>query len=90
MRGRLLVLPRQELVAFFELCLRQGVDRDEAIDAAAELLDASLRPADALPGPVGEALEALDGPLLRAALRLVWATTQRRLRPELLAGGGAP
>ncbi len=90
MGRRLLHLPRAELVDFIELCLRTGVPREDALDAAAELLDAALRPAAVVPGEVGEVLEAVDGPLIRAALRLVWAATQRRLRPELLAAGGAP
>ena len=49
-----------------------GWDRDEALDYVAQMLDEAL-PLDALiPGPVGLALETIDGPVLRAALGLAW------------------
>jgi hypothetical protein len=56
-----------------------GFTRDEAIDLATGVLDAAFDAEALVPGPAGKALERADGPLIRAALALLWTSVAARL-----------
>jgi len=65
-------IPWDEVLETLDALAEAGWDKDAAIDLVAQLLDDAL-PLDAwVPGPAGEALEAIDGPVLRAVLGLLW------------------
>ena len=66
------LVPWDDVLATLDALAEAGWDKDAALDLVAGLLDKAL-PLDALvPGPAGAALEAIDGPVLRAALGLAW------------------
>ncbi len=71
-------LPWGEALQFLATAAEDGLDEDEAIAAAAWLFDASLAFDVAVPGPGGVLLEAVDGPLIRAGLKLAWGVVKRR------------
>lgn len=64
-------LPLREILDLVDVLLDEGVERDDAIDAVVDLLDQLLTWGEWVPGPVGDAIESIDGPVLRAALDLV-------------------
>ena len=65
-------IPWDEVLETLDALAEAGWDKDAAIDLVAQLLDDAL-PLDAwVPGAAGVALEAIDGPVLRAVLGLLW------------------
>jgi len=65
-------IPWDEVLETLDALAEAGWDKDAAIALVAQLLDDAL-PLDAwVPGAAGEALEAIDGPILRAVLGLLW------------------
>ena len=56
-----------------------GFSREQALDLATDVLDAAFDAEALVPGPAGKALERADGPLIRAALALLWTTIAARL-----------
>jgi len=65
-------IPWADVIDTLEALAEAGIERDEAIDMVAAMLDQAI-PFDTLvPGPAGAALEAIDGPVLRAGLRTAW------------------
>jgi len=77
----LATIPWGEVVDIVEAAQEGGMDEDEAIQAAVELLDTLIDLS--ILGPAGTALELVDAAILGAIIRLVWATqgpeaTQRR------------
>jgi hypothetical protein len=65
-------VPWDDVLETLDALVEAGWEKDAALDLVASLLDKAL-PLDALiPGPAGIALEAVDGPLLRAVLGLLW------------------
>lgn len=55
-----------------------GWNKQEAIDHVADLLDAILVFPVLVPGPAGAALEAVDGTIIKAGLRLAWETWEKK------------
>ncbi len=74
---------------FLEQAAAEGFDADDAIESATLILDAAMPLDVAVPGPLGVALEAVDGPLIRAGLTLMWAGIAARV-DELEAGPPPP
>jgi hypothetical protein len=68
----LATLPWDEMVDLIEAAQEGGLDEDEAIQAAVELLDTMVDLS--MLGPAGAALELVDAAILGAMLRLAWAT----------------
>lgn len=66
-------LPISEVIDLVDELLEEGVDRDDALDSVVEFLDRLLAFGVWIPGPAGMAIETIDGPVLRAALDLVFA-----------------
>lgn len=65
--------PIDEVTVLVDELLDDGNDKDEVIDAVVEFLDELLKFGLWLPGPVGVAIETIDGPVLRAAIGLIVA-----------------
>ena len=65
-------IPWGEVVDMVEAAQEGGLDEDEAIEAAVELLDVLVDLS--VIGPAGAALELVDAAILGAIIRLVWAT----------------
>lgn len=82
-------IPWGDVLSTLDAMADAGWERDEALDSVAALLDKMI-PLDALvPAPAGGALEAIDGPVIRAALGLAWqmaadpdARAKRKARRE--------
>ena len=68
----LATIPWDEVVDMVEAAQEGGLDEDDAIQAAVELLDTLVDLS--ILGPAGEALELVDAAVLGAIIRLVWAT----------------
>ena len=72
-------LPWAEARALLVEARDAGFTRDEALDLATDVLDAAFDAEALVPGPAGKALEKADGPLIRAALGLLWTSVAARL-----------
>ena len=66
-------LPWDEILETLDTLAEAGWDKDAAIELVAQLLDDALPLDTWVPGPAGAALEAIDGPVLRAVLGLLWS-----------------
>lgn len=66
-------LPVGDILELVDELVEDGADREEAIDAVVDFLDELLDLGALVPGPAGDALETVDGPLIRAALGLAIA-----------------
>jgi hypothetical protein len=66
-------LPWDEILETLDALAEAGWDKDAAIELVAQLLDDALPMDTWVPGPAGAALEAIDGPVLRAVLGLLWS-----------------
>ena len=72
------LVPWDEVLETLDALAEAGWEKDAALDLVASLLDKAL-PLDALvPGPAGIALEAIDGPVLRAVLGLLWSLATKQ------------
>lgn len=80
--GLLKSLPVPEIVDLVDDLLCEGASEEEAIDAVAAFLDQLIDAGLWLPGPVGQAIEAIDGPLLRAVITLIVALSSDPDRRE--------
>ena len=66
------LVPWDDVLGTLDALAEAGWEKEAALDLVAGLIDKAL-PLDTLvPGPTGAALEAIDGPVLRAALGLLW------------------
>jgi hypothetical protein len=71
-------VPWDTVLETLDALAEAGFDKDAALDFVAGLLDKAL-PLDTLvAGAAGSALEAIDGPVLRAALGLLWTLATNR------------
>ena len=71
-------VPWDDVLETLDALAEAGWEKDAALDLVANLLDKAL-PLDALiPGPAGIALEAIDGPVLRAVLGLLWSLATKQ------------
>ena len=71
-------VPWDDVLETLDALAEAGWEKDAALDLVAGLLDKAL-PLDVfVPGPAGAALEAIDGPVLRAALGLIWTLAANR------------
>ena len=66
-------IPWNEVLSTLDALAEAGWDKDAAVDLVAGLLDEALPLDTWVPGPAGQALEAIDGPVLRATLGLLWS-----------------
>ena len=66
-------IPWNEVLETLDALAEAGWEKDAALDLVAKLLDDALPLDDLVPGPGGKALEAIDGPVLRAALGMLWS-----------------
>jgi hypothetical protein len=66
-------IPWNEVLETLDALAEAGWDKDAAIELVAQLLDDALPLDTWVPGPAGEALEAIDGPVLRSVLGLLWS-----------------
>ena len=71
-------IPWDEVLATLDALAEAGWDKDAAVELIAELLDEALPLDELVPGPGGEALEAIDGPVLRATLGLLWSLAEKK------------
>ena len=71
-------IPWDEVLETLDALAEAGWDKDTALDMVANLLDEALPLDDLVPGPAGDALEAIDGPVLRATLGLLWALATKK------------
>jgi len=75
-------IPWDSVLEFLDTLAEAGWEKDAALDLASGLLDKAL-PLDTLvAGAAGDALEAIDGPVLRAALGLLWNLAQNQVGRE--------
>ncbi len=65
-----------------EELLEAGHSRDEIVADVAALVDLALPFPVLVPGPAGLALEALDGPVLLAIIRVVVIAAERRIKAK--------
>ena len=72
-RAMLRALPFPEILDLLDELIEEGLDQDDALDAVVEILDRMLAFGQWIPGPAGAAIETIDGPVLRAALGLIWS-----------------
>ena len=71
-------IPWDEVLATLDALADAGWEKDAALDLVSKLIDDAL-PLDTLvPGPAGAALEAIDGPVLRATLGLLWSLAEAK------------
>ena len=71
-------LPWDDVLMTLEALVDAGWEKEAAIELLADLLDQAL-PLDRLvQGPTGAALEAMDGPVIRAALSMLWTMAERK------------
>ena len=71
-------IPWEEVLETLDALAADGWDKDAALDLVVKLLDDALPLDTWVPGPAGEALEAIDGPVLRATLSLLWALASKK------------
>lgn len=73
-------LPTEEILVLVGSLLNAGSDPSEIGGLVGEFLDDVLAFDELVQGPVGEALEAIDGPVLVAAAKLVVALFPERAK----------
>jgi hypothetical protein len=66
------LVPWDSVLEALDTLAEAGWEKDAALDLVAGLIDKALPLDTLIPGPAGAALEAIDGPVLRAALGLLW------------------
>ena len=81
-RAILDLVPWDDVLETLDALAEAGWDKDAAIDLVAGLLDKALPLDTLIPGPAGVALEAIDGPILRAALGLLWSLATHKKSRE--------
>lgn len=77
------VLKHVDIAAVGELAealLEAGHSRDDIVHDVAGIVDQLLPFSVLVPGPAGLALEAIDGPVLLAIVRLVVVAAERRIK----------
>lgn len=65
-------LPWDDVRSLIDAAAGEGVDEDEAIERAADFLDAMVDWSQF--GPVGSAFERVDDDVLECAIRIAWRT----------------
>ncbi|MFH1467818.1 MAG: hypothetical protein ABIO70_25765 [Pseudomonadota bacterium] len=76
------LVPWDDVLATLDALAEAGWDKDTALDLVAGLLDKALPLDTLIPGPAGAALEAIDGPILRATLGLLWTLATNKKSRE--------
>ena len=71
-------IPWDEVLETLDALAEAGWEKDAALDLVADLLDQALPLDTWIDGPAGAALEAIDGPVLRATLGLLWALATKK------------
>lgn len=66
-------VPWDEVLQLLDDLAAAGWEKDAALDLVAGILDQALPCDQLVAGPAGQALEAVDGPVIRAVLGLLWA-----------------
>ena len=69
-------IPWDEVLATLDALADAGWEKDAALDLVSKLIDDALPMDTLVPGPAGAALEAIDGPVLRATLGLLWSLAE--------------
>lgn len=82
-------LPTKDLVVFVGELLLGGLDPSEIGREVGKFLDGLLDFEEIVEGPVGDALEAIDGPVLVAAATLIARLFPGRARAAALSARGA-
>lgn len=77
------LIPWTEVLATLDALAEAGWEKEPAIDLMAKLLDEALPLDEIVPGPAGDALEAVDGPILKATLGLLWSLAEKKQAREL-------
>ncbi len=68
------LLPRDLILSTAQTLLSKGLSRDQIIDEVTELIDAELDFTKIIKNPkVGEAVEAVDGPIIKLIVGLIIA-----------------
>ena len=75
-------VPWDDVLETLDALAEAGWEKDAALDLVASLLDKALPLDTLIPGPAGVALEAIDGPVLRATLGLLWTLAANRKSRE--------
>ena len=71
-------IPWDEVLATLDALADAGWEKDAALDLVSKLIDDALPMDTLVPGPAGAALEAIDGPVLRATLGLLWSLAEAK------------
>lgn len=71
-------VPWDDVMSTLDTLAESGMTREAAIDFVAGLLDKALPLNILVPAPAGIALEAIDGPVLRAAIGMLWKLAENR------------
>ena len=71
-------LPWEDIIDALDDLAEAGVDEDTAIQTVATIIDYALPMPALVPGAVGVVLEAVDGPVIQAVLRLAWSLAQNK------------
>lgn len=75
-------LDLDEVRDFIGTCIKAGVPKDDAIAFLAAQADLLVAFDVIVPGPAGLALEAVDGPVFKAAIALIWRLVESRLKRD--------
>ena len=73
-------VPWGEVHELADSLLADGLSKDESAELISESLDEMLQFNRIIRGPAGAALEAIDGPVLKAAVKLVLAFSRKKNR----------
>ena len=71
-------IPWDEVLATLDALADAGWEKVAALDLVSKLIDDALPMDTLVPGPAGAALEAIDGPVLRATLGLLWSLAEAK------------
>lgn len=64
--------PWPEAMALLDVLAESGLTREQAVPVVTEILDKALPMEELVPGPAGQLLEKVDGPVIHLALDLLW------------------
>lgn len=75
---RKMKIPWRRVIPYLRDLFEQKWSKEDAIEHVSELLDTLLVMPALVPGPAGVALEAVDGPVIRAGLEMAWEIWEKR------------
>tara|TARA_B100001123_G_C14525785_1_gene716190 strand:+ start:106 stop:405 length:300 start_codon:yes stop_codon:yes gene_type:complete len=76
-------IPWDEVLVTLDVLADAGWEKEAAVSLMAQLLDEALPLDELVPGPAGDALEAIDGPVLKATLGLLWSLAEKKQARQL-------